>query len=216
MQGLCAVLRWVDVSIATLHEEYLRRGLARCRATDARLEASAEAVGQCQRVGLVVLDLAERDTLVGDLPLGLELLRHLPECVPAGVVVVADELLGRLDTFADRPARVARVEVSDEHLEVFARRCRQRELETPVDVVAELPQPEARLPSLERDGVLEVARVVHLDRLGVEKIVALALVLTPRSAGEFDVIGQRVLERQCVVALDRAVAEARVVDFAVE
>ena len=131
-------------------------------------------------------------------------------------MVVADGLLGRLDAVADEPARVARVEVGDEHLEVFAGSGRQRELEATVDVVAELPQLEARLPSLERDGVLEVARVVHLDRLWVEQLVALALILAPCTAGEFDVIGERVLERQCVVALDRAVAEARVVDFAVE
>ena len=54
-------------------------------------------------------------------------------------MVVAYHLLRRSDTFAYRPARVACVEVGDEHLEVFPWRGCQGEFEAAVYVVAELP-----------------------------------------------------------------------------
>ena len=217
MQRARAVLRAVDVTFAPLHVENLgRHAVFTVRSRHPRHKAVALAVGERQGVGAVVFHGTERDAFSHDLVFRVELFRHQREGIAAKGVVVVHHTLGALDTFAHRPPRIAAVEVVDEHLQVFFRSRGQRETQTAVDRVAEFPDRHFPLLTFEFEGVVEMPRVLHLERLGVHQRVALAVVFAIRADGNFDVLCEGEVERERIVAHDRAVAIGVVVGHHVE
>ena len=207
MQRARAVLRAVDVAFAPLHVENLGwHAVFAVRSRHPRDKAVALAVGERQGVRAVVFHGTERDAFPHDLILRAELLGDHREGIAAKGVIVVDHALGAVDTRAECPARIATIEVVDEHLQMFVGFGREREAQTAVDRVAKFPNRHFPLLGHEFEGVVEMPRVLHLERLGVHQRVALTVVFAIRADGNFDVLCEGEVERERIVAHDRAVA----------
>ena len=217
MQRARAVLRSVDVAFAPLHVENLGgHAVFAVRSCHTRHKAVAFAVGKRQGVGTVVFHGTERDAFPHDLVFRVECFCHQREGIAAKGVFVVHHTLGALDTFAHRPPRVAAIEVVDEHLQVFFRSRGQRETQTAVDWVAKLPDRHLALLAFEFDGVVKMPRVLHFEGFGAHQRVVLAAVFAIRADGNFDVLCEGEIERERIVAHNRAVAIGVVVGHYVE
>jgi hypothetical protein len=69
---------------------------------------------------------------------------------------------------------------------------------------------------LEYNGIFEIAIVVHLEVLWAFKGIATTLVVDVRADRQLYVLGQRIAQSDIVVALNCAIAIARIVDFNVD
>ena len=217
MQRARAVLRSVDIAFAPLHVENLcRHAVFAVRSRHTRHKAVALAVGKRQGVCAVVFHGTERDAFPHDLVFRIECFCHQREGIAAKGVFVVHHTLGALDTFAHRPPRVAAIEVVDEHLQVFLWARGQRETQTAVDWVAEFPNRHLALLAFEFEGVVEMPRVLHFEGFGTHQRVALAAVFAIRADGNFDVLCEGEIERERIVAHNRAVAIGVVVGHHVE
>ena len=217
MQRARAVLRSVDVAFAPLHVENLGgHAVFAVRSCHTRHKAVALAVGKRQGVRTVVFHGTERDAFPHDLILRAELLGDHREGIAAKGVIVVDHALGTVDTRAECPSRIATIEVVDEHLQVFVGVGREREAQTAVDRVAKFPNRHLALLTFEFEGVVEMPRVLHFEGFGAHQRVALAAVFAIRADGDFDVLCEGEVERERIVAHDRAVAIGVVVGHHVE
>ena len=155
-------------------------------------------------------------SLADKLELRVELRRHHSESVPTIHVVIAYQFFRAVDALADFPTRVPAVHIVDEHLKMLYRLCCKREFQPSVNRVSELPYLGFRLIGFERDGVLEIPAVLHLESLRAFERVPFALIDAVRADGYLYMLRKRVMERQVVVALYYPVSVTVVVNRNIE